>query len=114
MRDWRAIGLISGLSVLIAGIVVIQSISAVPSPTTESPAAVETVVAPATTATPQQPTTPKVNGIGEEIQRVLHRFGNTEVVGPSELDELPPEVVSVLTHYGATLTIADPTAGATG
>ena len=91
----------------------------------EQPAAAEpiTVAVPAPTATvtttiPEpvivtiEPTTPKLEGIGDAATRVLYANGYAQYTAPADLgDGLPPSVVQLLIDRGVTLTVAVEAAG---
>ena len=93
----------AGLLVLVAGMVVVYTVTTGPTEVVPVPEPVPVVLSDTPTSLPAGPA---LDGVSPEVQRVLFANGNAETVGPDQLTELPPEVTRVLLHYGATLTIA--------
>lgn len=100
---------ISGLFVLLAGLVVVYAITAASGET--EVASKPVAVSPSITAVVEVPP-PNLEGVDLAVQRVLYASGKAEALRADELLELSPEVARVLVYYGATLTIpTGPTGG---
>ena len=99
---------ISGMFVLLAGLVVVYAVAAGPSVPEAAPQ-----TAPAPTAPPSvEFPPPRLEGIDLAVQRVLYASGKAQAVRAEDLSELPPEVARVLATFGVTLTI--PESGSSG
>jgi hypothetical protein len=91
---------ITGVFVLVAGLVVLFAVVIAPG----ERAAPVTATVPATVA-PAGDGSPLIQGLDPAVQRVLYSSGLTETLTPDEMAEVPAEVARVLIHYGATLAI---------
>ena len=92
---------LSGVFVLLAGAVVVLTVSF--GPVDEPEALVPPISQPETHVLEVPP--PSLAGIDPAVQRVLYASGKAEAMAADDMSQLPPEVARILAYYGATLTI---------
>lgn len=104
-----SIGVLAGLTVMIAGLISISSLGDTGNAETETAAMTSetTLMTTTTVAGPQtvEIPLPDLQGLPPEVQRVLYSKGTAEAVTYGDLAELPPVIERVLIQYEAPLMV---------
>lgn len=102
----NAWGVLSGLVVLALGVVVVMGLVGPGEAPFETPPIAPPAPAPVPTADSAPVAAgPEIPGVSSRISRVLEWNGDAGFAGDEELEQLPPIVAAVLTHYGVPLRI---------
>lgn len=99
-------GIVSGLIVLVLGVVAVTALLRPEEAPVEASPPVPPIAVPVSTVEgPPASITPALPGVPARISRVLEWNGDTEFAGDEELAQIPPTVAALLTQYGVPLRI---------
>lgn len=99
-------GVVSGLIVLVLGVVAVTGLlRPEEAPVEASPPVPPFAVPVSTVEGPPASIAPAVPGVPSRISRVLEWTGDTGFAGDEELAQIPPTVVALLIQYGVPLRI---------